>query len=82
MSLPNTAQVLVVGGGPTGVCLALALQKQSCSDVVVVDAVAQGENTSRAIALHAATMQVRLESVRDQANVTNRDIYHHRHLNK
>ncbi|KAI0748036.1 FAD/NAD(P)-binding domain-containing protein [Daedaleopsis nitida] len=52
MSLPDTAQVLVVGGGPTGLCLALALQKQGCSDVV-----AQGENTSRAIAIHAATME-------------------------
>ncbi|KAI0775810.1 FAD/NAD-P-binding domain-containing protein [Trametes elegans] len=57
MTLPLTAEILIVGGGPTGCCLALALQKQGCNGMVVVDAVANGENSSRAIALHAATLE-------------------------
>ncbi len=60
MSLPDSAQVLIVGGGPTGLVLALALHKHGCPDVVVVDAVAEGENSSRAVAVHAATIEVRL----------------------
>ena len=50
--------VLVVGAGPAGLCLALALHKHGCPDVVVVDGVLQGENTSRAAAVHAATIEV------------------------
>ncbi|TBU50684.1 FAD/NAD(P)-binding domain-containing protein [Dichomitus squalens] len=57
MSLPSTAEVLIVGAGPTGVTLALALQREGCPGVVVVDGILQGENTSRAITLHAATME-------------------------
>ena len=58
MSLPRSAQVLVVGAGPAGVALALALQKQGCPDVVIVDSVLRGQNTSRAVAVHAATIEV------------------------
>ncbi|RPD66037.1 FAD/NAD(P)-binding domain-containing protein [Lentinus tigrinus ALCF2SS1-7] len=57
MALPSSAQVLVVGAGPTGMVLALALQKNGCPDVVVVDSALQGENTSRAVAIHAATIE-------------------------
>ena len=61
MALPSSAEVLVVGAGPAGMCLALALQKQGCPGVVVVDGALQGENTSRAIAIHAATIEVRIQ---------------------
>ncbi|KAI0781024.1 FAD/NAD-P-binding domain-containing protein [Trametes elegans] len=57
MSLPQSANVLVVGAGPTGLCLALALQQQGCADVVVVDGASEGENSSRAVAIHAATLE-------------------------
>ncbi|TFK92380.1 FAD/NAD-P-binding domain-containing protein [Polyporus arcularius HHB13444] len=62
MALPASAQVLVVGAGPTGMVLALALQKNGCPDVVVVDGALQGENTSRAVAIHAATIEA-LETI-------------------
>ncbi|KAI0721680.1 FAD/NAD(P)-binding domain-containing protein [Cerioporus squamosus] len=62
MALPPSAQVLVVGAGPTGMVLALALHKNGCSDVVVVDGALQGENTSRAVAVHAATVEA-LETI-------------------
>ncbi|KAI0807303.1 hypothetical protein C8Q74DRAFT_1362825 [Fomes fomentarius] len=48
---------LVVGGGPTGLVLALALHKHGCPDVVTVDTVAQDENTSRAVTIHPATIE-------------------------
>ncbi|KAI0766116.1 FAD/NAD-P-binding domain-containing protein [Trametes elegans] len=57
MSLPSDAEVLIVGAGPTGLCLALALWKQGFTDIVVVDGAVQGESTSRAIVLHAATLE-------------------------
>ncbi|KAI0332894.1 FAD/NAD-P-binding domain-containing protein [Cubamyces sp. BRFM 1775] len=57
MSLPQSVDILVVGAGPTGLCLALALQKHDCTAVLVVDSAEQGGNTSRAIAIHAATLE-------------------------
>ncbi|PIL23910.1 hypothetical protein GSI_13661 [Ganoderma sinense ZZ0214-1] len=62
MSLPQFAQVLIVGAGPAGLCLALALQKQGCPHIVIVDAALQGQNTSRAAAVHAATVEA-LETI-------------------
>ena len=43
--------------------LALALQKHGCSDVVLVDAQLNGENSSRALAVHAATVEVRYKAL-------------------
>jgi 2-polyprenyl-6-methoxyphenol hydroxylase-like FAD-dependent oxidoreductase len=60
MSLPDRTTVLVVGAGPTGLACAISLIKQGVHDITVVDAVEQGENTSRALIIHAATLEVRL----------------------
>ncbi|KAI0670466.1 FAD/NAD-P-binding domain-containing protein [Trametes maxima] len=57
MSLPSTADVLIVGAGPAGLSLALALQKEGCPDVLVVDGGLHGETGSRAVAIHAATVE-------------------------
>ena len=43
MTLPSSAEVLIVGAGPTGMVLALALQKNGCPDVVIVDGALEGE---------------------------------------
>ena len=57
-SLPPQVDVLIVGAGPTGLAAALALRKEGCKSMLVVDALLAGENTSRAIAVHAATLEV------------------------
>ncbi|KAF9053795.1 FAD/NAD(P)-binding domain-containing protein [Hymenopellis radicata] len=55
--LPQKTQVLIVGAGPAGLACAIALVKQGVQDIVVVDAILKGENSSRAIAIHAATLE-------------------------
>ena len=57
-SLPERVTVLIVGAGPTGMAAALSLHKHGLTDVLVVDCVMTGENTSRALAVHAATLEV------------------------
>ena len=37
---------------------ALSLRKHGCKDIVVVDDVLAGENSSRALVVHAATLEV------------------------
>jgi 2-polyprenyl-6-methoxyphenol hydroxylase-like FAD-dependent oxidoreductase len=56
--LPETTTILIVGGGPSGLSSAISLVNQGCRDIVIVDAVLQGQNTSRAMAIHAATLEV------------------------
>lgn len=59
MSLPGRTTTLIVGAGPSGLACAISLVNQGCRDVVIVDAVLQGNNTSRALMIHAATLEVR-----------------------
>ncbi|TFK68276.1 FAD/NAD(P)-binding domain-containing protein [Pluteus cervinus] len=61
--LPEQTTVLVVGAGPTGLAAAISLVKAGCNDVVVVDG-AQEKSifTSRAMAIHAATLEA-LDSI-------------------
>src|ERR1041385_8292198 len=49
--------VLIVGAGPTGLALAITLQ-QAGVDYLLVDKLAQGQNTSRAGVIHAHTLEV------------------------
>lgn len=58
MSLPNRTTVLIVGAGPSGLACALSLVNEEFRDFVIVDAVLEGENTSRALVIHAATLEV------------------------
>ena len=58
MTLPSSTCTLIVGAGPTGLAAALSLIHHGFRDFVIVDAVTQGENSSRAILIHAATMEV------------------------
>ncbi|KAI6111185.1 FAD/NAD(P)-binding domain-containing protein [Pisolithus sp. B1] len=57
MSLPKNTTVLIVGAGPTGLASALSLLHHGFKDFVIVDAVVKGDNSSRAIAVHAATLE-------------------------
>jgi 2-polyprenyl-6-methoxyphenol hydroxylase-like FAD-dependent oxidoreductase len=53
----NDTDVLVVGAGPTGLTLAASLIAQG-NRVVVVDKLAERQNTSRAAAVNARTLEV------------------------
>jgi 2-polyprenyl-6-methoxyphenol hydroxylase-like FAD-dependent oxidoreductase len=55
--LANNTDVLIVGAGPTGLALAIALQ-QSGIDHVLIDRLPQGQNTSRAAVIHAHTLEM------------------------
>ncbi|KAG2360118.1 hypothetical protein BDR07DRAFT_1378239 [Suillus spraguei] len=57
MSLPENTTVLIVGAGPAGLTAALSLAHHRCHDFVIVDAVVEGQNTSRSIAIHSATIE-------------------------
>jgi 2-polyprenyl-6-methoxyphenol hydroxylase-like FAD-dependent oxidoreductase len=58
MIAPETeTDVLIVGAGPTGLVLATLLQRAGI-DHVIVDKLAEGQNTSRAAVLHAHTLDV------------------------
>lgn len=49
--------ILIVGAGPTGLTLAIALRKKGLP-VRIVDILERGQNTSRAVAIHARTLEV------------------------
>src|SRR5947209_12403154 len=53
----NDTDVLVVGAGPTGLALGAALSAKGIR-AVVVDALAEGQNTTRAAVVNARTLEV------------------------
>jgi 2-polyprenyl-6-methoxyphenol hydroxylase-like FAD-dependent oxidoreductase len=55
--LTSTADVLIVGAGPTGLAIALALTARG-RRVAIVDKQAQGENTSRASVVYSRTLEL------------------------
>ncbi|KAG2065168.1 FAD/NAD(P)-binding domain-containing protein [Suillus decipiens] len=57
MSLPDNSTVLIVGAGPAGLTAALSLIHHGCRDLVIVDAIVEGQNVSRAISIHSATVE-------------------------
>ncbi|KAJ3933337.1 MAG: hypothetical protein NXY57DRAFT_999164 [Lentinula lateritia] len=57
--LPIETQILIVGAGPTGLAAAISLICNGIkpSNLTIVDCVEKGANTSRAIGIHAATLE-------------------------
>ena len=53
---PTHTDVLIVGAGPTGLALAIALH-QAGVDHLLIDRLPQGQNTSRAAVIHAHTLE-------------------------
>lgn len=51
--------VIIVGAGPVGLSHALALLEQGITDFIIVDRLEEAQNSSRAFAVHAATLEVR-----------------------
>ena len=56
-TLPATSDVVIVGAGPTGLALACVLAAEGVS-FVLVERFAEGTNTSRAVVVHARTLEV------------------------
>ncbi|KAF5366249.1 hypothetical protein D9758_005749 [Tetrapyrgos nigripes] len=56
---PTEAKVLIVGAGPSGLTTAIALLKNGIplQDIVIVDSVLSEEHSSRAVVVHAATLE-------------------------
>ena len=59
--LARSTDVLIVGAGPSGLALAATLARQRV-DAVVIDRLPQPQDTSRAAAIHARTLEV-LEAI-------------------
>jgi 2-polyprenyl-6-methoxyphenol hydroxylase-like FAD-dependent oxidoreductase len=59
--LPTETDVLIIGAGPTGLALATTLQQAGIRHVLI-DKLAEGQNTSRAAVIHAHTLDV-LDSI-------------------
>ncbi|CAD7036990.1 FAD-dependent monooxygenase [Pseudorhizobium endolithicum] len=51
-----STSVLIVGAGPTGLATAIGLAERGV-DFIIVDALAEAQNTSRAAVIHAATLE-------------------------
>jgi 2-polyprenyl-6-methoxyphenol hydroxylase-like FAD-dependent oxidoreductase len=60
-SIPTSTDVLIVGAGPTGLALSISLT-QAGIDHVLVDQLEEGLSTSRAVVIHAHTLES-LESI-------------------
>ncbi|AYF75536.1 FAD-binding protein [Nocardia yunnanensis] len=60
-TVPATASVVIVGAGPAGMTAGIALADAGV-DVVLLDKLAEGANASRAVVVHARTLEV-LESL-------------------
>ncbi|KAJ7653014.1 hypothetical protein B0H17DRAFT_1147202 [Mycena rosella] len=56
-SLPQQTTVLIVGAGPCGMAAAVSMYHQGLRDITIVDALLPGENSSRAMVIHAATLE-------------------------
>ncbi|MGE3990574.1 FAD-dependent oxidoreductase [Pseudorhodoplanes sp.] len=54
--MTETTDALIIGAGPTGMALSIALH-QAGTDHVLIDRLDQGQNTSRAAVIHAQTLE-------------------------
>ncbi len=72
MLTSSKSSVLVVGAGPTGLVAAVALATRG-REVRVVDAAAEGANTSRAAVVHPRTLEV-LESLQITPRILDRAV--------
>jgi len=72
--LPESTQVLIVGAGPAGLASAISLYKNGVRDITIVDALAAGQNISRAVVIHAHTLE-ELHSIGCEEKLVKRGIH-------
>ena len=53
---PQKVDVVIVGAGPTGLALAIGLAQRGV-DFIILDALPEAQNTSRAAVIHAGTLE-------------------------
>lgn len=58
MSLPEKTTVLIIGAGPSGLSTAISLVHHGCRDIVIVEEKSSRGAASRAMSLHASTLEV------------------------
>ncbi len=73
VTTPVETDVIVIGAGPTGLCLGIALL-QSGIRTLLIDRLTRGQNTSRAAVIHARTLEV-LESLGVTENLVAKGIH-------
>jgi len=74
--LPESSEVLIVGAGPAGLACAVSLVQNGCKaeDITIVDAQAAGLNMSRAIVIHAKTVE-ELDTIGVMEKITSRGLH-------
>ncbi|KAK7683326.1 hypothetical protein QCA50_013588 [Cerrena zonata] len=75
---PDSTTILIVGAGPTGLACAISLVTNGVNpqDIAIIDAQAQGLNLSRAIAIHAKTVE-ELETLGCSEKLLSQGIFNH-----
>jgi hypothetical protein len=58
-AIPASTDVLIVGAGPVGMAAAISLRVSGVENVTIIDARSGGTTLSRAVVIHARTMEVR-----------------------
>jgi 2-polyprenyl-6-methoxyphenol hydroxylase-like FAD-dependent oxidoreductase len=56
-AIPSETEILIVGAGPTGLTISAELRRRGF-EPLTVDKLAEGANTSRAVVVHARTLEV------------------------
>ena len=54
----DSVDIAIVGAGPAGLALGAELRRLGVSALIILDKLAEGENTSRAAVVHARTLEV------------------------
>jgi len=74
MDYPRTVDVLIVGAGPSGLTMAHELARRGIKNIRIIDKLSQSCKESRALAIHARTLEIfeRMGIIRDFLTIGNK----------